>query len=152
MADVFKWKISASLEGQERLLKNLLERADAEARATALAKIGNIVRIEQQRLVPRETGELQGEIRVEAQGDEVRVGIFPDASPEVQARARATNEGSWNYTVGSPDSPKTEWRAKSKPTAAMPWLRTSVLTARPRILRYLRRFFITGRRGRDLEP
>lgn len=147
---VFRWKMSASLEGQDALLKMLLDRAGPEAKREALEKVAKFLIIEARRLVPRDTGELEAEISVFYDGDmPSSVGISA-SSPAIH-KAIATEYGTWNYSVGTPGAPKTSWRAKSKPSAAMPWLRTSALVARPRILRFLRRYFITGKRGKTDE-
>jgi hypothetical protein len=148
---VFRWKISASLIRQEGILRDLAESAEPEHRRAALEKMAKLIRVEAARLVPRETGELENELTVIYEGDlPTEVGV-PASSPAI-AKARATEYGSWNYTVGDPAGPKTEWAARSKPTAAMPWLRTGALVARPRILRWIRRYFLTGKRGRNDEP
>lgn len=138
--------MSASLQGQEALLKDLLDRVNPEQRAEMLDHGTKLIKTEAVRLVPRETGELQGEITILNAGDPDNVKIGVPASSPANAKAWATEHGTWNYSVGSPSSPKTDWPAKSKPTAAMPWLRTAVLVAKPRILRFLRRRMLTGRR------
>jgi hypothetical protein len=148
---VFRWKMSASLEGQEQLLKSLLERADHDAQVECLTKIAKLIMLEVDLLVPRKSGQLETEVVVFYDGDlPTGVGV-PATSPSIDA-AFATEYGSWNFDVGGPGSPKTDWPTKSKPTAAMPWLRTSALVATPRALRYLRRFFITGKRGMTDDP
>ena len=143
----FRWKMSASLQGQEKLLRDILERADDESQRIALEKMSKLIKTEQKRLVPRKTGELESEIQVFHDGNKaIGVGIAPD-SPAA-AKARATEYGTWNYDVGIPGAPKVQWPSKSKETAAMPWIRTSSIVAKPRILRWLRRYFITGKRRR----
>lgn len=142
---VFRWKMSASLHGQEALLRELLERADPEAQRIAREKMAKLIQAEAKRLVPRETGELESEVGVFYDGQMPSGVGVPASSPAIE-KALATEFGTWNYGVGSPGAPKTAWASKSKATAAMPWLRTGVLVARPRILRWLRRFFVTGRR------
>jgi hypothetical protein len=148
---VFRWKMSASLAGQEALLKALLERADDRAQRIMLDKIARLIYIEARRLVPRETGELESEIQIFYVGDRP-AGVGVSASSPAIAKAWATEYGTWNWSVGSPTGPKTAWEAKTKPEAAMPWLRTGLIVATPRALRYLRRALITGKRGLSLDP
>ncbi|MCA1810483.1 MAG: HK97 gp10 family phage protein [Halobacteriales archaeon] len=141
----FRFKVSASLDGQEALLRRLYERANPEAQRDMLEWAADKVASEARRLVPRETGELQREITVFRDGDRpTGVGV-PASSPAIH-KARATEFGTWNYDVGAPAGPKTEWRAKSKPTAAMPWLRTALLVRRQSILRYMKKVLVSGRR------
>lgn len=99
---------------------------------------GEILADEMRRRVPRETGELEGEIvahplRAPPGQFFVNVGV-PESSPAIE-KARATEFGTWNYGVGTPQNPKTRWAAKSKPGAVMPWARTSVLARKTDIIR-----------------
>lgn len=146
-SEVYKWKVSASLDGQDKLLQALLARASHEQRIVAHEAIAKRIRTEARRLVPRKTGELQRAIQVFYEGD-LAVGVGVPADSPAIAKAWATEYGSWNYSVGTPETPKTEWKTKSKPEAAMPWLRTAVLVRRMSILRALRRQFLTGKRPR----
>lgn len=143
---VFRWKTSVSLEGQADLLAALLERVDDETKQKALEKMAHLVYLEAYRLAPREEGLLESEIQVFYDGDMPSGVGVPSESPAIE-RAWATEFGTWNWDVGTPNGPKTGWPAKSKPEAAMPWLRTGLLVARPRVLRMLRRLLLTGKRG-----
>lgn len=143
--DPFRFKVSASLVGQEKLLRELLERASPENQRDLLNWYGRRVQREAKNLVPRETGELEEAIDVQFDGDTaVSVGV-PASSPAIE-KAHATEYGTWNYSVGEPASPKRTWAAKSKMTATMPWLRTAAAVHYIPFLRKIRRFFITGRR------
>ena len=141
------FKVSASLEGQERMIRELLDRAGPEAKAEVHEWMAKRILREARILVPRKMGELESEVQIIRDGSlPTRVGV-PASSPAIH-KAWATEFGTWNYDVGDPQSPKTSWLTKSKPTAAMPWLRTAALAQRIPILRHLRRYFITGKRAR----
>lgn len=144
----FRFKVSATMQGQEKLLKALYDRASPQATRELNEWMARRLLAEAKRLVPRETGELESEIQVFYEGSTpVAVGVS-GASPAAE-KARATEYGSWNYTAGEPGSPKLDWPVKSKPTAAMPWLRTAALVHRFSFLKKIRRYFVTGRREKD---
>lgn len=143
--DPFRIKVSATMAGQEALLKSLYDRASPEARRDLNEWMARRVLREAKQLVPKETGELESEIEVLYDGDTpVGVGV-PASSPAID-KAWATEYGASNYSVGEPGTPKLDWKAKSKPTAAMPWLRTAALVHRFSFLKKIRRYFVTGRR------
>jgi hypothetical protein len=141
----FRFKVSASLTGQEELLKNLLARASPEAKQALQEWWAKRVLREAKHLVPRDTGQLEQEIAVFYEGD-LPVGVGVPSTSQAIHRAWATEYGSWNYNVGSAESPKLDWKTKSKPSASMPWLRVAALVQHMPFLRRVRRYFITGKR------
>lgn len=142
-----RFQIAASVVGQEKLLEELLRRAKPEHRRELLQWYADRVVREARRLVPRDTGELESEVAIHYDGDmPSSIGVL--ASSPAAEKARATEYGSWNYDVGSPTGPKLDWPAKSKPTAAMPWLRTAAAIHHYPFLRHIRKFFISGRRDK----
>lgn len=141
----FSYKVSASLVGQEELLQALLKRSSPEAKQDLHEWYCRRVLRTAKQLAPRETGEMEKAITVFYKGH-LPVGVGVPATSPVIDRARATEYGSWNYSVGVPGAPKQDWPAKSKPTAAMPWLRTSALIHHYPFMRRIRRYFLTGKR------
>lgn len=150
MTNPFRFQVSMSLEGQAELLKRLMERASPEAQKDILEWAAEKVESEARRLVPEETGELREEITTFRGDNGVPEGVGVPASSPAIHKARATEYGSWNYSVGTPGSPKLDWPAKTKGTAAMPWLRLALLVRRTSILRYTKKVLLSGRREKFL--
>lgn len=147
--DVFRWKLSARIEGMEPMMREVFPTLPPHKQREMLERAADFVRQDARALVPRETGELEREVQVFDDGgitDSIFVGV-PETSPAIH-KARATEYGTWNYDVGAVAAPKTSWPARSKVSAAMPWLRTGLLRARPRILRMFHREFFSGKRAR----
>jgi hypothetical protein len=125
------------MQGQARLIAFLESIVDMD-RLNALSTDGAYRLLGHAREnVPRETGELEDEIVVldkYQNGGVVEKGVgVPDSSPAIH-KAWATEFGTWNYGVGTPEVPKLDWPAKSKSTAMMPWLSTAVRQTREEFL------------------
>lgn len=102
---------------------------------------GEDLKAEMVKRVPRETGELEGEIVVRPMrtGPGVFVagiGVPADSPAIVKAFATEYPETVPNWTHrGVPGNPTTNWPAKSKQGATMPWARQSVLVRKNGIMR-----------------
>lgn len=130
------------LHGQGRFVRFLENVLSAAVLRTEVWEGGTALEEEMRRRVPRETGELEDAIQ-KVRGKQTRtlvtMGVGVPASHPAIHKAWATEFGTWNYTVGRPEAPKTNWPAKSKAGATMPWARTSVLVLKTSLIRNWRR-------------
>ena len=132
-----------TLEGGDALVANL-EAMVATHRLRPLAEeAARILLEEARRLAPRETGLLEDSIvvvEVSIGETNLTLGVgIPDGDP-AWARGMATEYGTRAIIVGTPENPVVSWRAKSKGSASMPWLRAAMLNVRPQV----ERLFLTA--------
>lgn len=132
-------RFSIGLTGGDMLVRRMRNYLHGSDLDTPLKEAAHVIKDNALEFVPRDTGLLESEIGVWKVRGRRAYMIGVKATSEAYPQAVATEYGTWNYTVGTPKSPKKSWPAKSKANATMPWLRSGFLKARPKIRKILKR-------------
>lgn len=127
-----------TLTGGPELVAKLREMVATEHLRPVVEEAARLLLAEAKRLAPRDTGELESAIVVVevTLGDKVislGVGV-PEGDPAWE-RGMATEYGTRAIIVGTPESPRVSWTAKSKGSASMPWLRAAMMNVAPQVER-----------------
>lgn len=135
--------VSFNLFGASSLIEKLQSLVTEDRRSDAAQAGAAEVFHEAYQLAPEKTGEMVDALEIiKLPNGHVGVGI-PRSSPAYDA-AIATEYGAWNFTVGTPSMPKSEWLTKSKAGASMPWLRVAAVRGRPNAMKAMRAAIFSG--------